>query len=94
MQDLATPLGDDHRGTRRAEPDTPPDWGRDAEFARRRGSWRRPRRVKLDVRQGASVGSTEAAASAELDRTVRQVFALTNQHMRRELSDLARRLND
>jgi hypothetical protein len=55
MQDLATPLGDDHRGTRRAEPDTPPDWGRHAEFARRRGSWRRPRRVKLDVRQRASV---------------------------------------
>jgi hypothetical protein len=50
--------------------------------------------VKLDVRQRASVGSTEAAASAELDRTVRQVFALTNQHMRRELSDLSRRLDD
>jgi hypothetical protein len=34
------------------------------------------------------------AASAELDRTTRQVFALANQHGRRKLSDLARRLND
>jgi RNA polymerase sigma-70 factor (ECF subfamily) len=32
------------------------------------------------------------AASAELDRTVRQLFALANGHMRRELNDLARRL--
>jgi hypothetical protein len=30
------------------------------------------------------------AASAELDRTVRQVFALANQHMRWGLNDLAR----
>ena len=36
----------------------------------------------------------QPAASAELDRTVRQVFALANQHRRRELSDLARRLDD
>jgi hypothetical protein len=36
----------------------------------------------------------QPAASAELDRTVRQVFALANQHMRRKLSDLARRLDD
>jgi hypothetical protein len=41
-----------------AEPETPPDWGRHAEFARRRGSWRRPRRVKLGIRQRASVGWT------------------------------------
>ena len=34
------------------------------------------------------------AASAELDRTGRQLFALANGHMRRELSDLARRLDD
>ena len=34
------------------------------------------------------------AASAELDRTVRQVFALANQHGRWERSDLARRLDD
>jgi RNA polymerase sigma-70 factor (ECF subfamily) len=33
-------------------------------------------------------------ASAELDRTMRQLFALANQHMRRELSDLARRLDE
>src|SRR5262249_35431945 len=33
------------------------------------------------------------AASAELDRTVRQLFALANGHMRRELNDLARRLD-
>jgi RNA polymerase sigma-70 factor (ECF subfamily) len=34
------------------------------------------------------------AASAELDCTGRQVFALANQHMRWELNDLARRLDD
>ena len=34
------------------------------------------------------------AASAELDRTLRQLFALANQHMRRELNDLSRRLDD
>ena len=32
----------------------------------------------------------QPAASAELDRTVRQVFALANQHMRWGLNDLAR----
>jgi hypothetical protein len=31
------------------------------------------------------------AASAGLDQTVRQLFALTNQHMRLEVNDLARR---
>ena len=36
----------------------------------------------------------QPAASAELDRTVREVFALANQHMRRELNDLSRRLDD
>jgi hypothetical protein len=36
----------------------------------------------------------QPAASAERDRTVRQVFSLANQHRRRELSDLARRLDD
>ena len=34
------------------------------------------------------------AASAELDRTVRQVFALANQHLRWEFNDLARRLDN
>src|SRR5262245_16731587 len=33
------------------------------------------------------------AASAELDRTVRQSFALADQHMRWEFNDLARRLD-
>jgi hypothetical protein len=33
------------------------------------------------------------AASSELDRTVRQVFVVANQHRRRELNDLARRLD-
>ena len=33
-------------------------------------------------------------ASAGLDRTMRQVFALANQHMRWELNDMARRLDD
>jgi RNA polymerase sigma-70 factor (ECF subfamily) len=33
------------------------------------------------------------AASAELDRTVRPVFVLANQHRRWELNDLARRLD-
>src|SRR5262249_38482185 len=33
------------------------------------------------------------AASAELDRTVRQVFVLANQHRRWELNDLARRFD-
>jgi hypothetical protein len=34
------------------------------------------------------------AASAELDRIVRLLFALVNQHMRREFNDLARRLDE
>jgi hypothetical protein len=34
------------------------------------------------------------AASAELDRTVRQVFALANRHLRWEFNDLARRLDN
>jgi hypothetical protein len=47
------------------------------------------------VRLAAPVqAEDQPAASAELDRTVRQVFALANQHLRRELSDLARRLDD
>jgi hypothetical protein len=34
------------------------------------------------------------AASAGLDRTVRQVFALANHHLRWEFNDLARRLDN
>jgi RNA polymerase sigma-70 factor (ECF subfamily) len=36
----------------------------------------------------------QPAASAELDRTMRQLFALANQHMRWEFNDLARCLDD
>ena len=36
----------------------------------------------------------QPAASAELDRTVRQVFALANRHLRWEFNDLARRLDN
>ena len=36
----------------------------------------------------------QPAASAELDRTVHQVFALANQHQRWEFNDLARRLDN
>jgi hypothetical protein len=36
----------------------------------------------------------QPAASAELDRTVRQVFAVAREHLRCEFNDLARRLDN
>src|SRR5262245_3483618 len=39
-------------------------------------------------------GEYKQAASAELDRSVRRLFALANQHMRWQLNDMARRLDD
>jgi hypothetical protein len=50
-------------------------------------------RLAASVRLAAPVQAEDKpAASAELDRTVHQVFALANQYMRWEFDDLARRL--
>ncbi len=49
-------------------------------------------RLAASVRLAAPIQAKDKpAASAELDRTVRQVFGLANQYMRWELDDLARR---
>jgi hypothetical protein len=50
-------------------------------------------RLAASVRLAAPVQAKDKpAASAELDRIVRQVFGLANQYMRWEFDDLARRL--
>jgi RNA polymerase sigma-70 factor (ECF subfamily) len=52
-------------------------------------------RLAVSVRLAAPIQADDKlAASAELDRTVRPVFVLANQHMRWELNDLARRLDE
>ena len=49
--------------------------------------------LAASVRQATSVQAGDRpAASAEPDRTARQVFALGNPHIRWELIDLSRRL--
>jgi RNA polymerase sigma-70 factor (ECF subfamily) len=52
-------------------------------------------RLAASVRLAAPVQAEDKpAASAELDRTVRPVFVLANQHRRWELDDLARRFEE
>jgi RNA polymerase sigma-70 factor (ECF subfamily) len=55
---------------------------------------RPPVNLETDELLGAVVAGLLTALQTARPRTVRQFFAMANQHMRRQLNDLARRLDD